>query len=60
MNNKSKMKNAIILHGGPDKKEYYDPEKVNKHPEMIKFILWIKKKEPDFYDKNINHNRKKK
>ena len=41
-------------------KEYYDPEKVNKHPEMIKFILWIKKKEPDFYDKNINHNRKKK
>ena len=41
-------------------KEYNDPEKVVSHPEMQKFILWIKKKEPDFYDRTVKHNRKKK
>jgi hypothetical protein len=40
-------------------KEYYDPEKVIAHPEMQKFIVWVRKKEPDFYDKNKDHNRKK-
>lgn len=40
-------------------KEYYDPEKVKAHPEIQKFITWVKKKEPDFYDRNEQHNRKK-
>jgi len=40
-------------------KEYYDPEKVKAHPEIQKFISWVKKKEPDFYDRNKDHNRKK-
>lgn len=40
-------------------KEFNDPNKVCAHPEMTKFIAWIKKKEPNFYDKNVKHNRKK-
>lgn len=40
-------------------KEFNDPNKVCAHPEMIKFIAWVQKKEPDFYDKNDVHNRKK-
>jgi len=40
-------------------KEFNDPNKVCEHPEMIKFIAWVQKKEPDFYDKNDQHNRKK-
>lgn len=40
-------------------KDFNDPNKVCAHPEMIKFIAWIKKKEPNFYDKNSTHNRKK-
>lgn len=39
--------------------EFNDPNKVCAHPEMQKFIAWIKKKEPNFYDKNATHNRKK-
>ncbi len=39
--------------------EFHDPEKVKAHPEMQKFIKWVKKKEPDFYDKNEQHTRKK-
>lgn len=41
-------------------KEYYDPEKVRQHPEMQKFIEWIQKKDPDYYDKNVKHSRKRK
>lgn len=40
-------------------KEFNDPNKVCTHPEMEKFIKWVKKKEANFYDKNINHKRKK-
>jgi len=40
-------------------KTYNDPNTVIIHPEMEKFIKWIKNKEPDFYDKNEVHNRKK-
>lgn len=40
-------------------KEYNDPNKVRAHEEIQKFIKWISKKEPDFMDKNIRHNRKK-
>ena len=40
-------------------KEYSDPQKIREHEEMQKFIKWVKKKEPDFYDKNERHNRKR-
>ena len=40
-------------------KEYNDPEKIKEHEEMQKFIKWVSKKEPDFYDRNERHNRKK-
>ncbi len=40
-------------------KEYFDPAKVRLHPEIIKFVEWVSKKEPDFYTKNVTHNRKR-
>jgi len=39
-------------------KEYNDPNKVCSHEEIQKFIKWIEKKEPDFYDRNEQHHRK--
>ncbi len=41
-------------------KEYNDPEKVKSHPEIQKFLDFVRKKEPDYYDHSIQHNRKKK
>lgn len=41
-------------------KEFNDPNKVIAHPDMQKFIAWVQKKDPDYYDKNDTHNRKKK
>lgn len=40
-------------------RDYNNPETIKEHEEMQKFIKWVKKKEPDFYDKNEQHNRKK-
>jgi len=40
-------------------KDFNDPEKIKVHPEMQKFIEWVKKKPCDFYDRNETHNRKK-
>jgi hypothetical protein len=40
-------------------KEFNDPNKVCTHPEMEKFIAWVQKKDPEFMDKNEQHNRKK-
>ena len=40
-------------------RDYNNPEKIKEHEEMQKFIKWVKKKEPDFYDKNEQHKRKK-
>lgn len=39
--------------------EYHDPEKVRNHPEMQKFIKWVSKKDPGFYNKNEQHTRKR-
>jgi hypothetical protein len=39
-------------------KEYNNPELVRSHPEIEKFIKWISKKDPNFYDKNTTHNKK--
>lgn len=41
-------------------KKYNNPELVKSHPEIQKFIKWVSKKEPDFYDKTNTHNRKRK
>lgn len=40
-------------------KEFNDPNKICAHSEMEKFIEWVQKKEPNYYDKNDQHNRKK-
>lgn len=40
-------------------KEYNNAEIVRSHPEITKFIKWVSKKEPDFYDRNVTHNRKR-
>lgn len=40
-------------------REYSDPELVKSHPEMEKFIAWVKNKEPLFYDNSISSNKKK-
>lgn len=40
-------------------KKYNDPGKVREHPEMQKFIEWVKNKEPNFYDRNERHTRKR-
>jgi len=40
-------------------KEFNDPEKVRTHPEIQKFIKFVCKKDPDYYDKNDIHKRKK-
>jgi hypothetical protein len=40
-------------------KKYNNAELVKEHPEMEKFIKWVSKKEPDFYDSTTTHNRKR-
>ena len=39
--------------------EFHDPVLVRSHPEMQKFIKWVSKKDPGFYDKNEQHSRKR-
>lgn len=39
--------------------EYNNAEIVRSHVEIIKFIEWVSKKDPDFYDKNFTHNKKR-
>lgn len=40
-------------------REYYDPIKIKSHPEMERFINWISKKDPGFYDFSVSHSRKR-
>ena len=40
-------------------KIYNNAENIKTHPEIIKFIKWISRKPPEFYDKNITHKRKR-
>ena len=37
---------------------YNTAEKLIQHEEMIKFIKWVRKKDPSFYEKSKNHRRK--
>lgn len=42
-------------------KTYYNlPERLKKHEEIQKFIKWVKKKPPEFYDKNDETKARKK
>ena len=40
-------------------KEFNDPDVIIQNEEIKKFIQWVQKKTPDFYDRNETHNRKK-
>lgn len=40
-------------------KEFNSPEKIREHEEIQRFIKWVKKKEPDFYDRNEVNKRKR-
>lgn len=54
----STFTNKELLH------HYHTVERLVDHPEMIKFINWIKTKPLDFYDKNDDtkhrHNKRRK
>ena len=39
--------------------DYYEPIRIRSHPEIDKFIKWIAKKEPDYYDRTDTHSRKR-
>lgn len=41
------------------KQHYYTIEKLQQHEEIEKFIRWIRKKEPQFYDKSVKMKTKK-
>jgi hypothetical protein len=40
-------------------REFNNADKIHEHEEIQKFIKFVSKKEPDFYDKNEQHKRKK-
>jgi hypothetical protein len=40
-------------------REFNNADKIREHEEIQKFIKFVSKKEPDFYDKNEQHKRKK-
>ena len=39
---------------------YHTVDRLLEHPEIQKFVKWISKKEPDFYDKNDDTSSRKK
>ncbi len=40
-------------------REFNNSDKIREHEEIQKFIKFVSKKEPDFYDRNEQHKRKK-
>ena len=38
---------------------YHTPERIREHPEMEKFIKWVRKKEPEFKARNRTTNDKR-
>lgn len=38
---------------------YHTPERIREHEEMAKFIKWIQKRPPEFYDSNRESRQKK-
>ena len=41
-------------------REYSDPELVRAHPEIQKFVKWLARKDPLFYDHHKDHTDRKK
>lgn len=41
------------------KRHYNKIESMQQHPEFIKFINWLKNKEPEFYDKSVKGKMRK-
>lgn len=41
-------------------KYYNTPEKCKEHPEIIKFIKWVKNKDPEYVESHKESNKKKK
>jgi hypothetical protein len=41
-------------------KQYYSIELLQANDEMQKFIKWVRKKKPSYYDRNKKANRKRK
>lgn len=39
------------------KRHYNSIERLQQHPEMAAFIKWVRKKEPEYYDKSIRQKR---
>lgn len=39
------------------KKEYNTIEALQKHEEMSRFIKWVRKREPEYYDKSVKMKR---
>jgi hypothetical protein len=39
-------------------REYSDAETARAHPEIQKFLKFVRNKPPDFYDKHARHKRK--
>ncbi|HEX2608934.1 MAG TPA: HNH endonuclease [Flavisolibacter sp.] len=39
------------------KRYYHTITRLREHEEMTKFIKWVRKKNPDYYDKSIKMNR---
>lgn len=40
------------------KNYYHTIERLQEHEEIAKFIKWVKKKEPEFYDGSVSSKRK--
>lgn len=40
-------------------KKYNNAEIVREHPEMERFINWVSKREPDFYDRSFTSKSKR-
>ncbi len=38
---------------------YYSIDRLQAHPDIQKFIKWVRKKPPTYYDRNKKANRKK-
>ena len=37
---------------------YYTPELLKENEEIQKFVKWVSKKDPDFYDRSVRSNTK--
>jgi hypothetical protein len=48
-----------VLNESELKRNYNTIKKLQQHPEIQKFIGWVLKKEPGFYDKSVKSNERR-